>query len=67
MVGGVVTTDPPMARDMRGPIAPPAPAVSAPSVFSPATPSPAAVSAATPAPQPPLRGEITPTVPASGK
>jgi pilus assembly protein CpaC len=66
MVNGQVTRDPPMSRDMRGPIAPSAlPAPTAPPVAAAATPA-AQVSAAAP-PALPLRGEITPAVPASGK
>jgi pilus assembly protein CpaC len=55
MLNGKVTKDPPMSRDLRGPIALPTPAV-----------TPAAVSTASP-PALPLRGEIATAVPASGK
>ncbi|MGZ6016879.1 MAG: type II and III secretion system protein family protein [Phenylobacterium sp.] len=63
MINGVVTKDPPMSRDMRGPIAPPQPTAAV------AAPASAAVSAnGATAPALPLRGEISaPAVPASGK
>jgi pilus assembly protein CpaC len=56
MVNGVTTSDPPMIRDMRSSFAPPKPDVA----------TSAAAGAAAPAALP-LRGEIAPTVPASGK
>jgi pilus assembly protein CpaC len=67
MINGVVTKDPPMSRDMRGPIAPPPPSAAAAAPAPVPAAAATAVSAAT-SPALPLRGEISaPAVPASGK
>jgi pilus assembly protein CpaC len=58
MINGVTTSDPPMIRDMRS--------APAPGVVAAPTPAPAPVATASPTALP-LRGEIAPTVPASGK
>jgi pilus assembly protein CpaC len=66
MVNGKVSNDPPMARDMRGEIPPPPPVAP---VAAAVTGAATQTSAITPFGSPvlPLRGEIVPSVPASGK